>query len=57
VVSAVLNLGHGMGLVVVAEGVEEPEQLEILRDMGCDEYQGFIDGTPGLLDDVLAVQR
>jgi len=57
VVSAVLNLGHGMGLVVVAEGVEEPEQLEILRDMGCDEYQGFIDGTPGLLDEVLAVQR
>ena len=53
VVSAVLNLGHGMGLVVVAEGVERPDQLAVLRDMGCDEYQGFIDGTPGPLDEVL----
>jgi EAL domain-containing protein (putative c-di-GMP-specific phosphodiesterase class I) len=53
VVSAVLGLGHGMGLVVVAEGVEKEENLAVLRDMGCDEYQGFIDGGPGPLDDVL----
>jgi diguanylate cyclase (GGDEF)-like protein/PAS domain S-box-containing protein len=53
VVSAVLNLGHGMGLVVVAEGVEREDQLAVLRDMGCDEYQGFIDGLPGPLDLVL----
>ena len=56
VVSAVLGLGHGMGLVVVAEGVEREDQLAVLRDMGCDEYQGFIDGQPGALTDVLAVQ-
>jgi diguanylate cyclase (GGDEF)-like protein/PAS domain S-box-containing protein len=54
-VSAVLGLGHGMGLVVVAEGVEREEHLAVLRDMGCDEYQGFIDGRPGPLGDVLAV--
>ncbi|HST81994.1 MAG TPA: EAL domain-containing protein [Kineosporiaceae bacterium] len=53
VVSAVLNLGHGMGLVVVAEGVENEDILAVLRDMGCDEYQGFIDGGPGPLDEVL----
>jgi EAL domain-containing protein (putative c-di-GMP-specific phosphodiesterase class I) len=53
VVSAVLNLGHGMGLVVVAEGVENEGILAVLRDMGCDEYQGFIDGGPGLLDEFL----
>ena len=53
VVSAVLNLGHGMGLVVVAEGVEREDQLAVLRDMGCDEYQGFIDGRPGPLATVL----
>jgi diguanylate cyclase (GGDEF)-like protein/PAS domain S-box-containing protein len=53
VVSAVLGLGHGMGLVVVAEGVEREEHLAVLRDMGCDEYQGFIDGRPGPLRDVL----
>ncbi len=56
VVAAVLGLGHGMGLVVVAEGVEEERQLTVLRDMGCDEYQGFIDGLPGPLSRVLAVQ-
>ena len=53
VVSAVLNLGHGMGLVVVAEGVEREDQLAVLREMGCDEYQGFIDGRPGALELVL----
>lgn len=56
VVAAVLGLGHGMGLVVVAEGVEGEDQLNVLRDMGCDEYQGFIDGRPGALPDVLAVE-
>jgi diguanylate cyclase (GGDEF)-like protein/PAS domain S-box-containing protein len=56
VVAAVLGLGHGMGLVVVAEGVEGEDQLNVLRDMGCDEYQGFIDGMPGALRDVLAVE-
>lgn len=54
VVSGVLGLGHGMGLVVVAEGVERAEQLDVLRDMGCDEYQGFIDGKPGPLGVMLA---
>ncbi len=54
VVSAVLGLGHGMGLVVVAEGVENDEQLAVLRDMGCDEYQGFIDSGPGPLHEVIA---
>jgi EAL domain-containing protein (putative c-di-GMP-specific phosphodiesterase class I) len=53
VVAAVLQLGHGMGLVVVAEGVENDDHLSVLRDMGCDEYQGFIDGRPGALKDVL----
>jgi diguanylate cyclase (GGDEF)-like protein/PAS domain S-box-containing protein len=57
VVSAVLGLGHGMGLVVVAEGVEREDQLALLRDMGCDEYQGFIDGRPAALRDVLATRE
>ena len=54
VVAAVLGLGHGMGLLVVAEGVEQPDQLLALQEMGCDEYQGFIDGRPGRLAQVLA---
>ena len=54
VVSAVLGLGHGMGLVVVAEGVEDEENLDVLREMGCDEYQGFIDGGPGPLAEIIS---
>ncbi len=53
VVAAVLGLGHGMGLLVVAEGVEREDQLDVLRDMGCDEYQGFIDGEPVALDELV----
>jgi EAL domain-containing protein (putative c-di-GMP-specific phosphodiesterase class I) len=56
VVAAVLGLGHGMGMVVVAEGVERPEHLAVLRDMGCDEYQGFIDGRPGALAAILSAE-
>ncbi|MCE0534761.1 EAL domain-containing protein [Kineosporia rhizophila] len=54
VVASVLGLGHGMGLLVVAEGVEDAETLGILREMGCDEYQGFIDAEPGELLQILS---
>jgi diguanylate cyclase (GGDEF)-like protein/PAS domain S-box-containing protein len=41
VVRAVINLGSSMGMKVVAEGVESPEQLALLRQHGCDQVQGF----------------
>ncbi len=42
IVSSVINLGHSLGLRVVAEGVETAAQLEKLGEMGCDQSQGFI---------------
>ena len=50
-VSAVICLAHELGLHVVAEGVEDKEQLDILTSMDCDEYQGYFFSRPvGVLD-------
>lgn len=40
-VAAMIHMGHSLGLQVVAEGVEVRAQMEILREMGCDQIQGF----------------
>ena len=45
-VEAIISLAHVMDFEVVAEGVEENEQLEILQSIGCDYIQGFIWGRP-----------
>ena len=44
--SAVINLGRDLELKVVAEGVEEPEMLQRLRDMGCEFAQGYLFAKP-----------
>jgi diguanylate cyclase (GGDEF)-like protein len=41
IVKAIISLGHSLQLKVVAEGVETAEQLEQLRELGCDQFQGF----------------
>jgi diguanylate cyclase (GGDEF)-like protein len=44
IVSALLGLGKGLGLTVVAEGLENPDQEAALADQGCQEGQGFLFG-------------
>ncbi|QKK01374.1 MAG: EAL domain-containing protein [Pseudomonadota bacterium] len=44
--SAIIAMAHSVGMRVIAEGVESPEQLELLRDNGCDLVQGFLLARP-----------
>jgi EAL domain-containing protein (putative c-di-GMP-specific phosphodiesterase class I) len=46
IVRAVIALGHGLDLPVVAEGVETAEQLEFLAGESCNEIQGYFIGRP-----------
>jgi EAL domain-containing protein (putative c-di-GMP-specific phosphodiesterase class I) len=46
IIRSVIGLGRGLGVPVVAEGVETPEQLEALREEGCDQVQGYLIARP-----------
>jgi EAL domain-containing protein (putative c-di-GMP-specific phosphodiesterase class I) len=50
---ALVDLGHALGLRVVAEGVETDTQLAHLRSVGCDGAQGFLFSRP-LPEDAVA---
>ena len=45
-VSTIINLGHSLGLKVVAEGVETEDQSRMLALLGCDEIQGYLLSRP-----------
>jgi EAL domain-containing protein (putative c-di-GMP-specific phosphodiesterase class I) len=46
IVAAIVGLGRSLGLVVLAEGVERSEQVEILLRLGCERGQGWLYGWP-----------
>lgn len=54
ITSTVITMAHSLGLNVVAEGVELEEQMEFLRNHGCDEIQGYWLARPLEADDCLA---
>jgi EAL domain-containing protein (putative c-di-GMP-specific phosphodiesterase class I) len=46
IVDAIVRLAQALGLGVIAEGVERVEQLEVLRELGCDLVQGYLFAHP-----------
>jgi diguanylate cyclase (GGDEF)-like protein len=52
IVESVINLAHALGLRVVAEGVETPDQVAALHRMGCDVAQGYYLARPASADEI-----
>ena len=46
IVSAIISMGHNMGLTIIAEGVETEEQFNKLKELNCDEIQGYYFSEP-----------
>jgi len=46
IVRAVIGLGHSLGMTVLAEGIETAAQLDCMRTLGCDLFQGFLFSKP-----------
>ncbi len=53
IVSATAVLAHAMGMKVIAEGVETPVQLAFIRDLHCEEYQGYLFSKPVPAEDAV----
>jgi EAL domain-containing protein (putative c-di-GMP-specific phosphodiesterase class I)/ActR/RegA family two-component response regulator len=51
-VEKIIEMGHELNMEVMAEGVAEPEQYEMLRAKGCDTAQGFLFSTPLPVDEL-----
>ena len=52
ITTSVISLARGLGLSTTAEGVEQPQQLEVLRLAGCDYYQGFLFSPAVAVEDI-----
>jgi diguanylate cyclase (GGDEF)-like protein len=57
IVDAVIGLAHGLGIGVVAEGIETQAQSDRLRDLGCDYGQGYLFSRPVPADRLAALLR
>ena len=55
IVRAIVDLGHGLGMSVTAEGVETEAQCHELRRLGCDSLQGYLFARPTLPSEVKGV--
>ncbi|MEM8741493.1 MAG: EAL domain-containing protein [Pseudomonadota bacterium] len=52
ITEAISRMGNSLGLQIMAEGVETPEELAVVRELGCDSAQGFLIARPMPLDEL-----
>jgi len=57
IVGTVVDLARALGMTSVAEGVEEPAQLDVLREVGCDLVQGYLVAKPMTLENFRVLLR
>jgi diguanylate cyclase (GGDEF)-like protein/PAS domain S-box-containing protein len=57
IIRSIVALGHGLDMRIVAEGVETADQLSLLRELECDEYQGYVFSRPVEEDAVAPLLR
>jgi EAL domain-containing protein (putative c-di-GMP-specific phosphodiesterase class I) len=55
ILRSIAKLGHGLGMTVTAEGIENQRQLASLRTLGCDLAQGYLLGRPCPPDELAAI--
>ena len=55
IVSAIIGMAHAMGIKVIAEGVENNEQLMLLKELECDQVQGYYISRPKPQEDASAL--
>ncbi|MGZ5198705.1 MAG: putative bifunctional diguanylate cyclase/phosphodiesterase [Telluria sp.] len=57
IAKAIIGMGHSLQLNVIAEGVETAEQMQLLRESGCDQIQGFYFSRPVPADEFAGMLR
>ena len=57
IVQSIVELAHGLGLTVTAEGVETIEQLRLIGELGCDVAQGYLISQPMAADALISWKR
>jgi len=57
ITTAIISMAKSLNLQILAEGVETKEQLALLKEKGCEVYQGFYFSKPVQLDDFEKLMR
>jgi diguanylate cyclase len=57
IVKAIISLAHGLGMTVVAEGVETKTQRDLLAEFGCDQFQGYLFSRPRHAADIVELLK